>query len=43
MNWEDVTDAEIPEWHKVILEERLKELESDDTEMLDWDIVKNEL
>jgi tRNA A37 N6-isopentenylltransferase MiaA len=36
-------DAEIPEWHKQILEERLKEYESGNVEMLDWEEVEKDI
>lgn len=36
-------EVAVPEWHKKILDERLKDLESDDTEMLDWDDAKKDL
>jgi hypothetical protein len=36
-------DDDIPEWHKQILEERLKKYESGEEEMLDWEEVKKDL
>jgi hypothetical protein len=36
-------EAEIPEWHKKILLERLKEDEAGNTEWLDWEDVKKQL
>jgi hypothetical protein len=36
-------EAEIPEWHKQILLERLKEDEAGNTEWLDWEDVKKDL
>lgn len=36
-------ETEVPEWHKKILEERLKEIDAGSAEMLDWDDVKKDL
>jgi DNA phosphorothioation-dependent restriction protein DptG len=36
-------DADIPDWHKKILEERLKEDRDGTTEWLDWEEVKKDL
>lgn len=36
-------DEDIPEWHKEILEERLKKYESGEEELLDWEDIKKDL
>jgi len=36
-------EAEIPEWHKKILEERLKDDEAGNSVWLDWEEVEKEL
>jgi len=36
-------DAEIPDWHKQILNERLEEYEKGNTKMKDWEEVKKGL
>lgn len=45
--WEDLRDCEesvpVPEWHKRILDERLKEVEAGRETIVDWDEIKHDL
>ncbi|MBZ0137763.1 MAG: addiction module protein [Planctomycetes bacterium] len=36
-------DASVPEWHRKIVEERLKRMEEDPREGVSWDEIKEEL
>jgi len=40
---EEIKDSEIPEWHKEILEERLKKIENGEMEFVSWEKVKEML
>lgn len=40
---DEVNDSEIPEWHKEILEERLKKIETGEMEFVSWEKVKEML
>jgi putative addiction module component (TIGR02574 family) len=45
--WEDLRNQEeavpVPEWHKKILDERLKAVEEGREEILEWDDIKHDL
>ncbi|MGC4015507.1 MAG: addiction module protein [Luteolibacter sp.] len=47
MLWDDLRhvedQVEVPAWHKTLLDERLKRAEDRETEMLDWETVKDQL
>lgn len=40
---EEIKDSEIPEWHKKILDERLKKIENGEMEFVSWEKVKEML
>ncbi|MDQ3020377.1 MAG: addiction module protein [Bacteroidota bacterium] len=40
---EGIKDSEIPEWHKEVLEERLKKIENGEMEFVSWEKVKEML
>jgi putative addiction module component (TIGR02574 family) len=45
--WEDLRNQEeavpVPEWHKKMLDERLKAVEEGREEILEWDDIKHDL
>jgi len=45
--WDSIKDedynSEIPEWHKEILDERLKKIENGEMEFVSWEKVKEKL
>ena len=34
---------EVPEWHKVILDERQRSLDQDSSQLLDWELAKEQI